>query len=754
MSRTVRLSGFLAMLGLALLLGLQGACGGGGGSSAAPPPPPPPAAAPSLSAITLTPAARAIAAGTDLQFAATGFYSDGSRADLTASAAWQSDNAAAATVSASGLAHGVALGTTTIRATQDAVTATATLSVSAATLVSISVSPVAPSLPRGLTLVFTATGTFTDGSKQDLTGQVAWTTSDAAIAAVSAQGLASAAAAGTVTLRATLGPVAGAASLTVTSPVLQQIAVSPALLELPKGMARQCSAQGLYSDGSKQDLTTQVAWTSTRPEVARVDAAGLATGLAPGRADLEAALGAIRGAASLTVTPATLASLAVDPPAPVLPLGVQQQMTATGVFSDQSILDLTRAVAWTSSAPAVASVDGAGLATAASPGTATLAAALGAHQGSALATVTQPVLTGIGVFGPSPLVAGTTGCFTATAFYSDGSFAEVTDQAAWSCSDPAVALVDTTPGRAGTLVAAGPGAATVTAAFGGMAGTLGVAVNAATLTALVLVPDPGTLAAGSQLAFTATGSFDNGASQDLTSQAAWQSSDPAVLRVSSAAGSEGVATGVAAGAATLSASFRGVTGTAAVQVTAATLTAIAVTPAATVLAKGLTLALTATGTFSDGSTQDLTAQVAWSSSRQTVASVSNRVGQAGTVTALGIGSATLTASLRGVAGQASVTVTNVTLVAIDLTPADSTVQRGTSVRFAATGRFSDGSTAKMTNVVAWSSSNPAIANINPSKKGGAGKCVALARGSVTISATRPPQGSTPAMTGTTSLTVH
>src|SRR6266702_2833682 len=78
-----------------------------------------------------------------------------------------------------------------------------------ATLVSIGVTPANPNLPQGLTRQFTATGTYSDIRTQDLTTQVAWSSSAAGVATISnaggSQGLATSVAAGTTTITATLG---------------------------------------------------------------------------------------------------------------------------------------------------------------------------------------------------------------------------------------------------------------------------------------------------------------------------------------------------------------------------------------------------------------------------------------------------------------------------------------------------------------------------------------------------------------------
>src|SRR5215475_3378632 len=85
---------------------------------------------------------------------------------------------------------------------------------------SIAVTPSSPSLTVGATQQFTATGTYSDGSTQNLTSQVTWASSNTGVAAVSASGLATAEASGTTTISATLGTVSGSTGLSVVSGAL------------------------------------------------------------------------------------------------------------------------------------------------------------------------------------------------------------------------------------------------------------------------------------------------------------------------------------------------------------------------------------------------------------------------------------------------------------------------------------------------------------------------------------------------------
>src|SRR5262245_63574770 len=148
----------------------------------------------------------------------------------------------------------------------------------AATLQSIAVTPANPSIAKGLTQQFTATGTFSDNSTQNLTNQVTWASATTSVATINSTGLATGVAPGTSTISAMLGGVTGSTTLTVTAGGPQSSAVTPANPSLAKGLTQQFTATGTFSDNSTQNLTNQVTWASATPSVATITAGGLASG--------------------------------------------------------------------------------------------------------------------------------------------------------------------------------------------------------------------------------------------------------------------------------------------------------------------------------------------------------------------------------------------------------------------------------------------------------------------------------------------
>jgi trimeric autotransporter adhesin len=202
----VRRLTWIGQIAAALLITLLvGSCGGGFFPSAD-----------TIVSIALSPATAQIVPTGTQQFTATGTFGNNTTGDVTSQVTWVSSATNVATIGATGLATGIALGTTNITAKSGSVTSPASvLTVSNKTLSSISVSPQSQTLIAGTQQQYTATATYSDGSFGDVTASVTWASTNTGVATISTSGLATAAAGGTTTISATLGTVNGTATLTV-----------------------------------------------------------------------------------------------------------------------------------------------------------------------------------------------------------------------------------------------------------------------------------------------------------------------------------------------------------------------------------------------------------------------------------------------------------------------------------------------------------------------------------------------------------
>ena len=619
-------------------------------------------------------------------------------------------------------------------------------------LTSITVAPANSTIDIGQTQQFTAVGTFSDGNTRDLTNLVTWSSSSTTVAAISSSGLALSRSQGSSIISASFntsdGLVTGGTTLNVVV-TLKSLTITPVNPSIANSTSLQLTAAGVFSDGSTQDLTASVTWTSSAATIATVSSGGVVTGAGLGSATIAATQAGVSASTTVTVTAATLTAITITPPNSAIANATSKQLIATGNFSDGTTQNLTAFVTWTSSNPSVAAVSNAagsqGLVTGSGVGRARITATYGGVSGSTLMLVTSATLTGITITPPDPSIAkGTSRQLIATGNFSDGTTQNLTALATWTSSNPSLAAVSNAVRSRGLVTGTGVGNATITATLGGVSGSTRVTTTPPTLTSIDIAPPNLSLAKGTSLQLTAIGSFSDGTAEDLTTSATWTSSAPQIAVVANAAGNQGLIIGILVGSATITAMQAGVSGSTIVTVTPAILTSIVVTPANASIALGTTAQLTAAGTFSDGTTQDLTTSASWISTSDAVATVGN-TGSPGLATGTGVGSATITATQAGVSGSATVTVTAAILTSITITPPNPSIAKATTVQLIATGTFSDGTTQDFTASASWISTSDAIAPVG--NTGSPGLVTGTGVGSATITATQA------GMSGSATVTV-
>lgn len=378
-------------------------------------------AQPALASIAVSPNPSSLPVGASEQLTATATLTDGTIQNVTQSANWSSSTAAA-TVAANGSAKGVATGTTTITASVGSINGTAALTITAAQVVSLAVTPANSSLPLGESAQFTAMATYSDGTLSNLSSSANWSSSATGVATVTATGLVKGVALGATTITASVGSISGSTALAVGSAQVVSIAVNPSTSSVPAGRSEQLSAVASYSDGTTRDATASVTWGSSAPALATVIPGGLATGVTVGTAMINASLGAITGSASLTVTAPVPVSLSVAPSTSQLLVAESEALVATATLSDGTSANVSNSAAWSSSATAIATVDATGKVTGISIGTATIRATLGTLSASATVNVFIPDAT---VRIANPGTAGETNlCAMIYVFDNDQQLAE------------------------------------------------------------------------------------------------------------------------------------------------------------------------------------------------------------------------------------------------------------------------------------------------------------------------------------------
>ena len=449
---------------------------------------------------------------------------------------------------------------------------------------------------------------------------------------------------------------------------LTSIAVTPTNPTVTAGGTQQFTATGTYSDSSTANITTQVTWSSSKTSVATINTSGLATTIAGGSSIITATQGSVAGSTTLTVQPTALAITSTT-----LPAGTVAQAYSTTLAASGGTAPYTWTLA-SGTLPTGLTLSSAGqisgTPSAAATFTFTVQVADGGQQtASKQFSITIAAAPTTRTIWSSATVPGTVDAGPDSAvelgvkFKSDvnGSIVGIRFYKASTNVGTHVANIWTSTG---TLLATATFTSETGSGWQQVNFTSPVAITANTVYVASYHTTGGHYSV--DLNFFATAGVDNA---------------PLHALQNGVSGSNGV---YAYGSTSSFPSNAFQSSNYWVDVAfnpAAALTSIAVTPTNPTVTAGGTQQFTATGTYSDSSTANITTQVTWSSSKTSVATINT----SGLATTIAGGSSIITATQGSVAGSTTLTVQPTALAITSTTLPAGTVAQAYSTTLAASG---------------------------------------------------------------------
>ena len=542
-----------------------------------------------------------------------------------------------------------------------------------------------------------------------------WSSQNPAIASVTQDGIISGVAAGGTQVAVSTGGKSAVVPVTVNARPVSLVRVTPSTVSIIAGATTQLVAQALDA-GSEVVEGRPVIWATSNDAIATVTSTGLVTGVAAGTTNITATIDGVVGSSVLTVQPVPVASVTLTPSSEALIVGQQLQLTATP--RDAASLPLSgRAVSWSSSAPATASVSSTGVVTALSQGTATITATSEGKSASSRITVSLVPIDTVSVTPRTANVAaGQT--LQLVARLSDSIGTNLTGRSVtWQTDQPTIATVSST----GVVSALTAGRATISATAEGKSGTSTITVTPVPVARVVIQPGAATILIGKTQQFTAT-TLDASNTVLPGRSITWISGAPSVATVTQS----GLVTAVGAGSALIFAASEGISTSVTVTVSTVGVAQVRMTPASGTVQQGKTLQLAAQPVDVNG-TPIAGRTVTWNSSRPTVASVSST----GLVTGIAQGTADLTATVDGVIGTSVITVTAIPVASVQIVPGSPTLTVGQTLTVQAL--LFDAGGAPLSTVgrtIGWAVSQPAVATVSQT-----GLVTAVTAGTTVLQAT-------------------
>ncbi len=414
--------------------------------------------------------------------------------------------------------------------------------------------------------------------------------------------------------------------------------------------------------------------------------------------------------AEIMFTEPELQGISMTPYTDTLAKGTRLNFSVTGYYSDNTTKDISTQVIWTSQAADLAVVDEMGSVEAVAPGVVTVTAAFNGLTVNKQLTVTPATLDSLEIIPvQADIAAGTGQDYKAMGNFSDGSVQDITHQVNWESSNIPVASFSTSQ-----VMTYSDGNSVISASLNGVESRAALKVNAAILDRIEINAFNSSLAKGTKQLISVSGYFSDNSIQDITHQVSWQVENNTIIQVDT---DDVFVTAINVGFSDLTVSLSGVSASANVEVTDAVLSSIEIQPTNSAIAAGYQQFFSATGIFSDQSTQDLTQLVSWYSANQQLVDIDNRKNFKGIATGFEPGVAEISAKYQQLSVQTRFHVTDAVLLNIEVEPAGLNVVHGLQQQFTATAFYSDGSQKQVTDQVQWLSSDKQTSYITGEKPG-------------------------------------
>jgi len=632
-----------------------------------------------LQGIEITPTSVDIANGYKSQLTATGLYEDNSTRNINHLVNWESLNDSILLISnqkeSAGEVTALQEGETEVSASADGLEDKINITITAAILKEININ-IDRSIPLHSRTAFDVIGVFSDDTSQNITDLVSFSSADENILSfeksIYGEILLEAHNSGETVITASFSDVSQSIPIKVINVTLSEVKIESDFESIGVGTSTNMRAIAYYSNESTRDVTAEVSWSVSDNEILQIsnnpEHRGLVTANKAGQASISASYQSLSSEYILVVNEAILLQIEVIPESNHLAVNVFTNIRAIGVYDNQQRRDISQDVVWSSSAPDIIFVSNAlnsqGQALALSSGDVTITASFNGVQASTQLTVADSVLTGITILSENgnTLANGSNKQLTAIANYSNGQNHDVTNQVSWQSSDKSICNISTAAENFGMLTGLSIGTCNITASLNSVNATILFNVSDAVLDTIELSANSIQLALGTSISLQATGAYSDGSHQDITTDASWRVLNDELLNINNQGGNTIQLTTLREGSSNIEVSYAGITTNTDVSVTSATLQSISITPDNSLISLGLAKTFTATGLYSDQSTQNITDQVFWQLNNvdqnvtEAIAIVSNTNTPEITVTGLSAGITTLSASLGTVSTQTNIEI--------------------------------------------------------------------------------------------------
>ncbi|CAM3546345.1 Ig-like domain-containing protein [Marinicrinis lubricantis] len=608
-------------------------------------------------------------------------YADGSTEEVTQQVKWNSDQPEIADIH-QGAIRAYAVGQAKLSASYGGRTVSVLVNVDLPSKLNTSTSEVYLMIDEEY--LADAVAVFSDGSEKLVSDEAEWTTDQPDIVSVK-KGTITGLKNGSATVKATYGDKTVSIKVGVES--VRRIEPSVSSVSLLLNEKETIVLMATFADGRQKDITTDAEWSSSDKNVAEVSN-GVITALASGTSTITASYG--EQSTTITVDVDKTVKLEVSEQKVFLHPNDTHALKLKALYPSGTTTDVTNLAKWSTDNEDIAYVKNGNI-FGVSNGTVTVTAEYSNKTVKVEVDVAVPRYLDMSE-SKLTLKSGEFRSIKLTATYADGSKEDVTNKAKWSSDDEEIVYADS-----GKITAYSTGEALVKASYNEKTVSLKVSVD---VPVLIRTDETNVdIQIGEYYKLPIYAVLEDGNDAEVTEDVEWSTGDAGIAKVVN-----GKIYGVGVGSTKVKAKY--FNETIEIVVNVGLMNELTANARLITLATGETYQVQLTGTNASGTTSDITKLAKWSSNNKKAADVSS----SGLITALGKGTATITAEYGGKTITISVEVDKIDRLEASVTNLN--MKSNDKAKITVKAYFSDGTSKDVTTEAEWATSKYKVAVVD------------------------------------------
>jgi hypothetical protein len=606
-------------------------------------------------------------------------------------------------------------GKTTLNISYDGSLSRYELTVYDADVINIQASSDTYSLHKGFSSTLTCKALFSDGLIQDITNDVRWQSSDDNITNISSNRLIGVGR-GEANVTAYFRNTSSYFNTKVLDAQMQRLVLSDEAVKVHENTSQQFHARAYFEDGTDEDITHDVIWGRTAPQIANIDANGFMRAYHYGKALIGASIGTFYSTIDVDVLKSDINSLDILLPEKDILLFREnnQSFSSYGCLHVMAKYDdglkqlITDSIELKSSDETLLSIDNRGCYKTLKEGSVDIEATYKEITTSRKVKIEAVDLVDLQIYSPvRSLAEGLSSSIQSIGIDKNKNRYDLENESFWYSSNQNVLSVSNLSDSSGQILARKSGISTLSSQFGSLSASLDITVGTPALKALKFEPDiNNTVAKGYHEMMHVFGYFIDGTKQELTQSVYFDSSNKYVATASNAF-NKGELNTYMRGQSTISASYGAISTSFLLTVTAPEVVSLKILAPKPTMKRGETMNLNVFATYTDGRVVNFNNVAIWSTYPSYVATVL----AGGVLSAENIGRVNVTASYGTISSAIAIDVLEPDINNIEIQEYAERVDVNQSIKLVAVGIYADGKRDDITKKVEWVSFDPTIASV-------------------------------------------